>query len=115
MQSSSTVFVPVRGPPPGPASVQPLVPTVCRCLLQDRSCTLAALVAAKEAEAAAVREQLCRAPMTREQSAGSGAPMMQHGGPYPLSAAVTLPQPVQQIRQPSPPSSTQQVGWHARA
>ncbi len=80
--------------------------------LQDRSSTLAALVAAKEAEAAAVREQLSRGPVHRLQSTGSGAPTV-HGGLSPLSAAVSLPQPVQHFTQPLAPASTLQVGWHA--
>ena len=77
--------------------------------LQDRSSTLAALVAAKEAEAAAVREQLSRGPLGRSQSVGGGAPTAHSGGPGPLLTAVSFPQPAQQLRQPGLMCSTPQV------
>ena len=78
--------------------------------VQDRSLTLAALVAAKEAEAAAVREQLSRAPLGRSQSTGMGVNIPCDGHAHPLSGAASLPQPLgQETRLPPCPGVVAKV------
>ena len=75
---------------------------------QDRSSTLAAMVAAKEAEAVAVRKLLTQSPLSCSQSTGAGTVLLQ-GSARPLSAAASLPQPGQELRQLAPHPSILQV------
>ena len=60
-----------------------------------------------------MRQQLSGAPWGLSQSTGSGAPTAP-GGLDPLPAAVSLPQPVHQLRQPAQPCSMPQVGYTLR-